>query len=163
MEAVPKAWKKSFHQAQKKMRDRLHSINPTMLSVLDLWHVSFKWESFSFQMVHYVVNFQIRALEFYRKTRKCAEFNAFEKEPKISKNVYIIVQLSAESKSFCWLCSKFRSIFCYGGRPLNLWVVFLQWTGALWWKYVTIVIFGCNGYKRIYSLLHQLVFKNSWL
>ncbi|XP_066541990.1 dynein axonemal heavy chain 7 isoform X2 [Hoplias malabaricus] len=42
MEIVPKPWKKSFHQTQKKMRDRLHSINPTMLSALELWHVSFK-------------------------------------------------------------------------------------------------------------------------
>ncbi|KAG9271272.1 dynein heavy chain 7, axonemal [Astyanax mexicanus] len=42
LEVLPKPWKKSFHQAQKRMRDRLHSINPTMLHVLDLWHVSFK-------------------------------------------------------------------------------------------------------------------------
>uniref|UniRef100_A0A8B9LGD7 Dynein, axonemal, heavy chain 7 n=1 Tax=Astyanax mexicanus TaxID=7994 RepID=A0A8B9LGD7_ASTMX len=41
LEVLPKPWKKSFHQAQKRMRDRLHSINPTMLHVLDLWHVSF--------------------------------------------------------------------------------------------------------------------------
>ncbi|XP_024258908.2 dynein axonemal heavy chain 7 isoform X2 [Oncorhynchus tshawytscha] len=42
MEVVPKPWNKSFLHAQKRMRDKLHSINPTMLSVLDLWHVSFK-------------------------------------------------------------------------------------------------------------------------
>ncbi|XP_062861638.1 dynein axonemal heavy chain 7 [Trichomycterus rosablanca] len=42
MEVVPKPWKKSFYQARKKMFEHLHAINPTMLSVLDLWHASFK-------------------------------------------------------------------------------------------------------------------------
>ncbi|XP_030642423.1 dynein heavy chain 7, axonemal [Chanos chanos] len=42
IEVVPKPWNKSFLQAQRRMRNRLHSINPTMLSVLTLWHVSFK-------------------------------------------------------------------------------------------------------------------------
>ncbi|XP_026865841.2 dynein heavy chain 7, axonemal [Electrophorus electricus] len=42
MEVVPKPWKKSFHQAQKKMKENLHSFNPSMLSVLELWHVSFR-------------------------------------------------------------------------------------------------------------------------
>ncbi|XP_069052852.1 dynein axonemal heavy chain 7 isoform X2 [Lepisosteus oculatus] len=42
MEVVPKPWKKSFLLAQKIMKDKLNAINPTMLSVLDLWHVSFK-------------------------------------------------------------------------------------------------------------------------
>uniref|UniRef100_A0A3P8ZV56 EF-hand domain-containing protein n=1 Tax=Esox lucius TaxID=8010 RepID=A0A3P8ZV56_ESOLU len=42
IEVVPKPWNKSFLHARKKIRDNLHSINPTMLSVLDLWHVSFE-------------------------------------------------------------------------------------------------------------------------
>ncbi|XP_067117728.1 dynein axonemal heavy chain 7 [Osmerus mordax] len=42
MELVPKPWNKSFHHAQKSIKEGLHSINPTMLQVLDLWHVSFK-------------------------------------------------------------------------------------------------------------------------
>uniref|UniRef100_UPI003AAEEA19 dynein axonemal heavy chain 7 n=1 Tax=Centroberyx gerrardi TaxID=166262 RepID=UPI003AAEEA19 len=42
MEVVPKPWHKSFVHAQRRMRDNLHAINPTMLQVLDLWHVSFK-------------------------------------------------------------------------------------------------------------------------
>ncbi|KAL7866083.1 hypothetical protein SRHO_G00113300 [Serrasalmus rhombeus] len=42
MEVVPKPWKTSFHQTKKRMKIRLHSFNPTMLSMLDLWHVSFK-------------------------------------------------------------------------------------------------------------------------
>ncbi|KAK3568802.1 hypothetical protein QTP86_017405 [Hemibagrus guttatus] len=39
---VPKPWNSSFHQARKRMSQHLHAINPTMLSVLNLWHVSFK-------------------------------------------------------------------------------------------------------------------------
>ncbi|XP_036417740.1 dynein heavy chain 7, axonemal [Colossoma macropomum] len=42
MEVVPKPWKTSFHQTKKRMKNRLYSFNPTMLSVLDLWHMSFK-------------------------------------------------------------------------------------------------------------------------
>ncbi|XP_056144845.1 dynein axonemal heavy chain 7 [Lampris incognitus] len=42
LEVVPKPWKKSYIQAQIKMRDKLHAFNPTMLQVLDLWHASFK-------------------------------------------------------------------------------------------------------------------------
>ncbi|XP_067459187.1 dynein axonemal heavy chain 7 [Thunnus thynnus] len=42
MEVLPKPWNKSFVQARKRMRDKLHSINPTMLRVLYLWHVSYK-------------------------------------------------------------------------------------------------------------------------
>ncbi|KAA0715776.1 Dynein heavy chain 7, axonemal [Triplophysa tibetana] len=42
MEIIPKPWKKSFLQAQKSMGKQLHSFNPTMLSVLNLWHVSYK-------------------------------------------------------------------------------------------------------------------------
>ncbi|XP_058247474.1 dynein axonemal heavy chain 7 [Hemibagrus wyckioides] len=39
---VPKPWNSSFHQARKRMSQHLHAINPTMLSVLNLWHVSFE-------------------------------------------------------------------------------------------------------------------------
>ncbi|KAM6984938.1 dynein axonemal heavy chain 7-like [Aplochiton taeniatus] len=42
MEVVPKPWNRSFLHAQKRMQDKLHSINLTMLQVLDLWHVHFK-------------------------------------------------------------------------------------------------------------------------
>ncbi|XP_041928965.1 dynein heavy chain 7, axonemal isoform X2 [Alosa sapidissima] len=42
IEVVPKPWHKTFLQVKKRMTERLHAINPTMLSVLDLWHVSFK-------------------------------------------------------------------------------------------------------------------------
>ncbi|CAK6963682.1 dynein axonemal heavy chain 7 [Scomber scombrus] len=42
MEVLPKPWNKSFVQAQKRMNDKLHSINPTMLQVLYLWRVSYK-------------------------------------------------------------------------------------------------------------------------
>ncbi|XP_054642367.1 dynein axonemal heavy chain 7 [Dunckerocampus dactyliophorus] len=39
---VPKAWKDSFVYAQKRMNNWLHSFNPTMQQVLNLWHVSYK-------------------------------------------------------------------------------------------------------------------------
>ena len=42
LEVVPKPWNKSFVQAKKKMRDKLHAINPAMLQVLELWHTSFR-------------------------------------------------------------------------------------------------------------------------
>ncbi|XP_041805973.1 dynein heavy chain 7, axonemal [Chelmon rostratus] len=42
VEVVPKPWNKAFVHAQKRMRDKLHSINPTMLQVLYLWHASYK-------------------------------------------------------------------------------------------------------------------------
>ncbi|GLD71075.1 dynein heavy chain 7, axonemal-like protein [Lates japonicus] len=42
VEVLPKPWNKSFVHARKRMRDNLHSINPTMLQVLYLWHVSYK-------------------------------------------------------------------------------------------------------------------------
>ncbi|XP_029937135.1 dynein heavy chain 7, axonemal [Myripristis murdjan] len=39
---LPQLWNKSFARAQRRMRNNLHAINPAMLQVLDLWHVSFK-------------------------------------------------------------------------------------------------------------------------
>ncbi|XP_047008198.1 dynein axonemal heavy chain 7-like [Ictalurus punctatus] len=42
MALLPKPWKASFHQSQNRMSQHLHAFNPTMLSVLNLWHVSFK-------------------------------------------------------------------------------------------------------------------------
>ncbi|XP_041119882.1 dynein heavy chain 7, axonemal isoform X1 [Polyodon spathula] len=42
LEIVPQPWKKSFLTARKIMKAKLNAINPTMLAVLDLWHVSFK-------------------------------------------------------------------------------------------------------------------------
>ncbi|XP_067372006.1 dynein axonemal heavy chain 7 isoform X2 [Channa argus] len=42
LEVLPKPWHKSFVLAQKSIREKLHSINPTMLQVLYLWHVSYK-------------------------------------------------------------------------------------------------------------------------
>ncbi|KAM9851167.1 dynein axonemal heavy chain 7 [Aulostomus maculatus] len=42
LESVPKPWNDSFISARKRMRDKLHSFNPTMLQVLSLWHSSYK-------------------------------------------------------------------------------------------------------------------------
>ncbi|XP_070694441.1 dynein axonemal heavy chain 7 [Pempheris klunzingeri] len=42
VEVVPKPWNKTFVHARKRMRDKLHSINPTMLQVLHHWHVYYK-------------------------------------------------------------------------------------------------------------------------
>ncbi|KAI5107507.1 dynein heavy chain 7, axonemal isoform X1 [Silurus meridionalis] len=42
MAVVPKPWKASFHQALNRINQHLHTINPAMLSMLNLWHVSFK-------------------------------------------------------------------------------------------------------------------------
>ncbi|KAI4544306.1 hypothetical protein MG293_004572 [Ovis ammon polii] len=43
MEILPKPWRKSFLAASSYIRDHLNAMNPTMLSVLDLWHSTFKW------------------------------------------------------------------------------------------------------------------------
>ncbi|XP_078119357.1 dynein axonemal heavy chain 7 [Sander vitreus] len=42
VKSVPKTWNTSFVHAQKKIRDNLHSINPTMLNVLYIWHAFYK-------------------------------------------------------------------------------------------------------------------------
>uniref|UniRef100_A0A452E4H5 Dynein axonemal heavy chain 7 n=1 Tax=Capra hircus TaxID=9925 RepID=A0A452E4H5_CAPHI len=42
MEILPKPWRKSFLAASSYIRDHLNAMNPTMLSVLDLWHSTFK-------------------------------------------------------------------------------------------------------------------------
>ncbi|XP_024857379.1 dynein axonemal heavy chain 7 isoform X2 [Bos taurus] len=42
MEILPKPWRKSFLAASTYIRDHLNAMNPTMLSVLDLWHSTFK-------------------------------------------------------------------------------------------------------------------------
>ncbi|TDH07133.1 hypothetical protein EPR50_G00120640 [Perca flavescens] len=42
VKSVPKTWNTSFVYAQKKMRDNLHSFNPTMLNVLYIWHAFYK-------------------------------------------------------------------------------------------------------------------------
>ncbi|XP_044073688.1 dynein axonemal heavy chain 7 isoform X2 [Siniperca chuatsi] len=42
LKVLPKPWNKAFVHARKRMRDKLHSINPTMLQVLSLWHVCYK-------------------------------------------------------------------------------------------------------------------------
>jgi len=41
LEVVPKPWHKSFVGASYLMREHLNVTNPTMMAVLDLWHVSF--------------------------------------------------------------------------------------------------------------------------
>uniref|UniRef100_A0AAQ5XFX9 EF-hand domain-containing protein n=1 Tax=Amphiprion ocellaris TaxID=80972 RepID=A0AAQ5XFX9_AMPOC len=41
LEIVPKPWKKSFIQAQKRMNEKLNSFNPTMRRLLYLWHDSY--------------------------------------------------------------------------------------------------------------------------
>lgn len=43
VEVLPKPWNKAFVHARKRMRDKLHSINPTMQQVLYFWHVCYKW------------------------------------------------------------------------------------------------------------------------
>ncbi|XP_031730848.1 dynein heavy chain 7, axonemal isoform X1 [Anarrhichthys ocellatus] len=42
LEVMPKPWNKAFVHARKMMRDKLHSINPTMLQVLNMWHDVYK-------------------------------------------------------------------------------------------------------------------------
>ncbi|TRY59213.1 hypothetical protein DNTS_014611 [Danionella cerebrum] len=42
MQIIPKPWNKSFLQAKKRMRSQLYTVNPTMLAVQDLWHMSFQ-------------------------------------------------------------------------------------------------------------------------
>ncbi|CAL8266095.1 unnamed protein product [Lota lota] len=42
LEVRPKPWSTSFVKARKKMGDQLHAINPAMLRVLELWHVSYR-------------------------------------------------------------------------------------------------------------------------
>ncbi|KAF4014246.1 hypothetical protein G4228_005292, partial [Cervus hanglu yarkandensis] len=42
MEILPKPWRRSFLAASSYIRDHLNAMNPTMLSVLDLWHSTFK-------------------------------------------------------------------------------------------------------------------------
>ncbi|XP_039266483.2 dynein axonemal heavy chain 7-like isoform X2 [Styela clava] len=41
LEVVPKPWHRSFVSAANSTKDKLNVTNPTMLAVLDLWHVSF--------------------------------------------------------------------------------------------------------------------------
>ncbi|CAK8675251.1 unnamed protein product [Clavelina lepadiformis] len=41
LEVVPKPWYQSYVNASDLIRENLNVINPTMMSVLDLWHVSF--------------------------------------------------------------------------------------------------------------------------
>ncbi|XP_061578914.1 dynein axonemal heavy chain 7 [Cololabis saira] len=42
MEIVPKPWNKSFIQALKRMREKLHRFNPTMQQVMYRWHAFYK-------------------------------------------------------------------------------------------------------------------------
>ncbi|XP_028992896.1 dynein axonemal heavy chain 7 [Betta splendens] len=42
LEVLPKPWNQDFVHVQKKMKEKLHSVNPTMLQVQSLWHVSYK-------------------------------------------------------------------------------------------------------------------------
>ncbi|XP_051998583.1 dynein axonemal heavy chain 7 [Xyrauchen texanus] len=65
MEMVPKPWNKSFLQAKKRMRNQLHSINPTMLSVMDLWQVSFN-------------KLRLIAVEDFQNEMESVELSAFQ-------------------------------------------------------------------------------------
>ncbi|KAG7467512.1 hypothetical protein MATL_G00154470 [Megalops atlanticus] len=65
LEVVPKPWRKSFLHAQNMMRDKLHTINPTMLSVLDLWQVSYK-------------NLRLIDVEEFRSLKQSMELTFFE-------------------------------------------------------------------------------------
>uniref|UniRef100_G3NCJ3 Dynein axonemal heavy chain 7 n=1 Tax=Gasterosteus aculeatus aculeatus TaxID=481459 RepID=G3NCJ3_GASAC len=42
MEVLPKPWNKAYVRAGKRMKDSLHSFNPLMQQVLDVWHVFYK-------------------------------------------------------------------------------------------------------------------------
>ncbi|XP_028924872.1 dynein heavy chain 7, axonemal isoform X6 [Ornithorhynchus anatinus] len=42
LKMVPKSWRKSFCAARSYIRDHLNAMNPTMLSVLDLWQTAFR-------------------------------------------------------------------------------------------------------------------------
>uniref|UniRef100_A0A452V4Q1 Dynein axonemal heavy chain 7 n=1 Tax=Ursus maritimus TaxID=29073 RepID=A0A452V4Q1_URSMA len=42
MEVLPKPWRKSFLAASNYIKDHLNTLNPTMSSVVDLWHSTFK-------------------------------------------------------------------------------------------------------------------------
>ena len=42
LEVLEKPWNKTFVLARKKMGNKLHSINPTMLNVLYIWHAFYK-------------------------------------------------------------------------------------------------------------------------
>ena len=41
MEVVPKPWQRSYFASSHLIREHLNVTNPTMMAVLDLWHVSF--------------------------------------------------------------------------------------------------------------------------
>uniref|UniRef100_A0A3Q3S6H3 Dynein axonemal heavy chain 7 n=1 Tax=Mastacembelus armatus TaxID=205130 RepID=A0A3Q3S6H3_9TELE len=66
MQVLPKPWNKTFVNARKKMTDNLHSINLTMLRVLDLWHVSYK-------------DFRLIDVEEFHSREESMELSVFQK------------------------------------------------------------------------------------
>lgn len=51
LSVVPKPWNKSFLAAQSAIVQELDITNPTMLQVLELWHVSFGWVKLSEDLI----------------------------------------------------------------------------------------------------------------
>ncbi|XP_019945265.2 dynein axonemal heavy chain 7 isoform X2 [Paralichthys olivaceus] len=64
LEVFPKPWNKAFFHARKKMRDQLHTINPLMLQVQDLWHKSYK-------------NVRLIDIEEFRRREESMELSVF--------------------------------------------------------------------------------------
>ncbi|KAK2839527.1 hypothetical protein Q5P01_013267 [Channa striata] len=65
LEVLPKPWNKSFVFAQNCIRETLHSIHPTMLQVLYLWHVSYK-------------NLRLIDVEEFHSRKESIEFSVFQ-------------------------------------------------------------------------------------
>ncbi|KAM3608317.1 uncharacterized protein V6R79_023014 [Siganus canaliculatus] len=65
VEIVPKPWKAEFVATQKKMRNKLHCINPTMLQVMCLWDASYK-------------NLRLLHIEEFRSRKQSIELSVFQ-------------------------------------------------------------------------------------
>ncbi|KAM3849660.1 dynein axonemal heavy chain 7 [Diretmus argenteus] len=66
MKVVPKPWRKNFLRAQRRMRENLHAVNPTMLQVLALWHRSF-------------TELRLIDVEEFHNRKESMELSAFQK------------------------------------------------------------------------------------
>ncbi|XP_026109897.1 LOW QUALITY PROTEIN: dynein heavy chain 7, axonemal-like [Carassius auratus] len=100
MEIIPKPWNKSFLQAQKRMRHQLHSINPTMLAVLDLWQLSFK-------------KVRLVDVEVFHNEQEAVELSAFQQL--VSKHIeyatgILLKKWIPEVQQICCLSSKRKLI-----------------------------------------------------
>ncbi|XP_026231920.1 dynein heavy chain 7, axonemal isoform X2 [Anabas testudineus] len=66
LEVLPKPWNKDFVHARKRMREKLHSINPTMLQLLYLWQISYK-------------NLRLIDVEEFHSRQEAMELSVFQK------------------------------------------------------------------------------------